>query len=130
MIVGANSAGTGGGVKATTFVQLARGVADALAGRRVSRAFGIASVWLGGYLCIVLFGFLSLLWQAPELPPDRLLFLSVSAASNVGLAHDSISMVLGGLFTLSAVMLLGRLAPLLILWWLAETVQDVELPVG
>jgi Trk-type K+ transport system membrane component len=130
MVIGANPAGTAGGVKATTFLQLARGIRDCLAGRRVSRAFGIAAVWLGGYLAIVALGFLCLLWQAPELPPDRLLFMSVSAASNVGLSHDSISMVLSGLFTLSLVMLMGRIAPLVVLWWMAETTTDAEIAVG
>lgn len=130
MVVGANPAGTAGGVKATTFLQLIRGVRDALAGRPVSRAFGIAAVWLGGYFAIVALGFLCLLWQAPELPPDRLLFMSVSATSNVGLSHDPISMVLWGLSTLSLTMLLGRIAPLLVLWWMAETTTDADIAVG
>jgi trk system potassium uptake protein TrkH len=130
MVIGANSAGTAGGVKVTTFVQIGRGIADALKGRRVSRAFGIAAVWLGGYFAIVALGFLTLLWQIPELPPDRLLFLSISAASNVGLSHDLISMVLSGLFTLSLVMLLGRIAPLLVLWWMAESTSDADIAVG
>ena len=130
MVIGANPAGTAGGVKATTFLEIGRGIRDALAGRRVSRVFGIAAVWLAGYFGIVALGFLCLVWQAPELPPDRLLFLSVSATSNVGLSHDSISMVLSGLFTLSLVMLMGRIAPLLVLWWAAETTPDVEIAVG
>jgi len=130
MVIGANPASTAGGVKATTFLQIGRGVGDALARRRVSRAFGIACVWLAGYFGIVALGFLTLLWQAPELPPDRLLFLSVSATSNVGLSHDSISMVLSGLFTLSLVMLMGRIAPLLVLWWMAETTEDADIAVG
>jgi trk system potassium uptake protein TrkH len=130
MVIGANPAGTAGGIKATTFLQLVRGIRDCLAGRRVSRVFGIAAVWLAGYFGIVVLSFLCLLWQAPEIPPDRLLFMSISATSNVGLSHDSISMVLSGLFTLSLAMLLGRIAPLLVLWWTAETTADVEIAVG
>ncbi len=130
MVIGANPAGTAGGVKATTFLQIGRGIRDALAGRPVPRIFGIAIVWLAGYLVIVTVGFICLLFQAPELPSDRLLFMSISATSNVGLSHDSISMVLSGLFTLSLVMLLGRIAPLLVLWWMAESTSDAEIAVG
>ena len=130
MVIGANPASTGGGVKTTTFVEIVRGIGNALAGRPVSRAFGIAAIWLAGYCAIVILGFICLLWQAPDLPSDRLLFLSISAASNVGLSHDSLSMVLSGLVTLSLVMLLGRIAPMLVLWWMAETTNDSEIAVG
>ena len=61
---------------------------------------------------------------------DRLLFLSVSAASNVGLSQDPVSMTGPGLYTLSAVMLAGRVAPVLVLWWMARTTRDSALAVG
>ena len=130
MAVGASSAGTGGGLKTTTVVHLAAGVRDSLRGQGTTRAFGIAAVWLVVYSGVVFAGLLLLLWRAPDMSADRLLFLSVSAASNVGLSHDPVSMTGPGLYTLSAVMLAGRVAPVLVLWWMARTTDDADLPVG
>lgn len=130
MVIGANPASTGGGLKATTALQLFRGARDALLRRRVPRAFGIAATWLGIYALIVALGFALLLWQVPQLPADKLLLLSVSAASNVGLSHDALSLVVGPLYTLSLVMIAGRIAPLIILWWMARTTDDAELLVA
>jgi trk system potassium uptake protein TrkH len=130
MAIGANPAGTGGGVKATTIAQLASGVRAALRGRAPSRPFGVAATWLCLYGAIVFAGLLLLLWRVPDMSADRLLFLSVSAASNVGLSQDPVSMTGPGLYTLSAVMLAGRVAPVLILWWMAGTTEDSVLAVG
>ena len=44
--------------------------------------------------------------------------------SNIGLSHEPVSIVGTGLHTLSALMLIGRLAPLLVLWWLAKTTEE------
>ncbi|MDB5302688.1 MAG: ATPase [Phycisphaerales bacterium] len=130
MTVGASSAGTAGGLKTNTLYHLFTGTADALRGRRVSRAFGIAAVWVGGYMAIAVIGFLLLTYTDSQLPADRLIFLVVSALSNVGLAHDPVSIVGPGLFLLAGIMLLGRLAPLAVLWWLARTTSDVDVLVG
>jgi Trk-type K+ transport system membrane component len=130
MAVGANPAGSGGGIKATAVVQLAGGVRSALRGAAVPRAFGVAAVWLGVYSAIVFAGLLLLLWRAPDLSADRLLFLTVSAASNVGLSHDPISMTGPGVYTLCAVMLAGRIAPVFVLWWMARTTRDAEVAVA
>jgi trk system potassium uptake protein TrkH len=130
MMIGGNPAGTAGGLKATTVVELVAGVRAALSGRRVRRAFGVAAAWAMVYLGIVLFGFLLLVWQAPDLTGDRSLFLAVSAASNVGLSHDPIAITGPGLYVLSAVMLAGRIAPLLILWWMVRAAPDAEIAVG
>jgi trk system potassium uptake protein TrkH len=130
MAVGANPAGTGGGVKATTVAALATGVGAALRGGRVPRAFGVAAVWAAGYGAIVFGGLLLLLWRVADQSGERLLFLTVSAASNVGLAHDPVSIVGPGLYTLCAVMLAGRVAPMFVLWWLATTTDDAEVAVG
>ena len=130
MAVGASPAGTAGGLKGTTLLALVWGVRDALAGRRAGRTFGIAATWFATYFALVALCFALLLWQVPELPADRLLFLGVSAAGNVGLSHDQLSLVMGPLFTLSFTMLLGRLAPLAVLWWMARTTSDAELAVG
>jgi Trk-type K+ transport system membrane component len=58
------------------------------------------------------------------------LFLAVSAASNVGLAHEPVSMAGPGLVILSAAMLLGRVLPIAILWWQAATSREADVPVG
>jgi Trk-type K+ transport system membrane component len=60
------------------------------------------------------------------MPADQLLFLSVSATSNVGLSHDALSLVTWPLGTLSILMLLGRAVPFLVLWWMAETTDGAE----
>jgi Trk-type K+ transport system membrane component len=131
MVVGAaGPAGTGGGVKGTTLLQLTRGVRLALRGGPVTRAFGIAAAWVGAYALAALTGFLLLVWQVPQMPADQLLFMSISAASTVGFSHDPISLVGGPLVTLSALMLFGRLAPILVLWWMATTTQREDVAVG
>ena len=120
MLVGGSPGGTAGGVKTTTVYHLVRGVRQNLRGRPVPRALGVAGCWLGIYLAIVAAGFVLLLNTEHGDAPDRLLFLAVSAVGNVGLSHDPVSITGNGLFTLSALMLAGRLAPLLVLWWMAS----------
>ena len=130
MAVGASPAGTGGGVKTTTVAALILGAHAALKGRRVGRVAGIAAVWVGAYGAIVLVSLLVLLWSEPQAPADRLVFLAVSAASNVGLSHEPVSLSAIGLYTLTVAMLVGRLAPMGVLWWTAMTTGDAELAVG
>ena len=49
----------------------------------------------------------------------------------MGLAHNPVSIVKEGMFVLSAAMLLGRLVPLAILWWVVAATRDEEgIPVG
>jgi Trk-type K+ transport system membrane component len=91
---------------------------------------GIAAVWVGAYEAIVLVSLLVLLWSEPQAPADRLVFLAVSAASNVGLSHEPVSLSAIGLYTLTVAMLVGRLAPMGVLWWTAMTTGDAELAVG
>ena len=130
MAVGANPAGTGGGVKSTTLAALGSGVRGALRGHRVPRAAGVAAVWLHANGGIVFAGLLLLLWRSTDMAADRLLFLTVSAASNVGLAHDPVSITGPGLYTLCAVMLAGRIAPVFVLSWMARTTDDADVAVG
>ena len=130
MATGASSAGTGGGLKANSLAVLVRGAGAALRGERVPRAAGVAGVWLLVYFAIVLAGLLLLLWRVADVAADRLLFLTVSAASNVGLAHDPVSITGPGLYTLCAVMLAGRLAPVFLLWWMAGTTRDADVAVA
>ena len=130
MAIGASPAGTGGGLKTTTLTQLIASARAALRGQRVPRAAGVAAVWLAVYLGLVFGGLLLLLWRAADVAADRLLFLTVSAASNVGLAHDPVSIVGPGLYTLCAVMLAGRVAPVFVLWWMARTTTDADVAVA
>lgn len=130
MLVGASPAGTASGVKTTTLWQLCRGIRGMLRGSPVPRIVGIAAVWLFGFALMLIVGILLLASLEPQLSPDRLLFLACSAVGNVGLSHDPVSTTGPGLLVLSALMLAGRLAPLAVLWWIAETTGGVDVVVG
>jgi trk system potassium uptake protein TrkH len=126
MIVGASPAGTAGGLKLTTIWHLIAGTRDALAGRAVRRSAGIAAVWVGLYAVVVFIGMVLLAQNVPQISGDRLLFIAISATSNVGLSHDPIAITGPGLIVLSVLMLFGRLAPIAILWWTARTTRGVD----
>lgn len=130
MAIGANPAGAGGGIKATTVAALYLGIKAALRGGRVSRTFGVAAVWTAVYAAIVFGGLLVMVWRVADMAGDRLVFLVVSAASNVGLAHDPVSIAGPGLYTLCLVMLAGRIAPVCVLWWMAHTTTDADVAVA
>ena len=72
----------------------------------------------------------TLLWFELQLPADRLLFLAISATSNVGLSHDALSINGVALLALSLAMTLGRIVPVMILWWMVRTVRDEEIAIG
>jgi trk system potassium uptake protein TrkH len=130
MAVGSGSAGTGGGIKSNTFVELWHGVRNALRGLPTSRVFGISCVWITLYLLLALAGLFAMLAVNDEIPADQMLFLVISAVSNVGLSHNPIAVTGMSLYIFSALMLLGRLAPLCILWWMAETTTNADFAVG
>ena len=130
MVVGGSPAGTAGGLKTTTLVRLVRGARGAMAGRAVTRAFGIALAWAAAYAAIAVACYAALLYTEPQMPADRLAFLSVSAASNVGLAHDAVSLAAPGTYVLSATMLAGRVVPVLVLLWMAKATEGEDLLVG
>ncbi len=130
MLIGAGSGSAAGGIKLTTIYVICGGVRRALRGATVGRLFGVAMVWITIYFALVIATLLALLATQPEMPADRLLMLAVSAASNVGLAHDPITLVGPSLFVLSLAMLLGRTLPLIVLWWLVYTTRDVDVAVG
>jgi trk system potassium uptake protein TrkH len=130
MAIGAASGGTAGGIKINTIAELARGVGRALAGRPVTRAFGIACAWLGIYSLLVFLSLTMLLKLMPETPGDHVLMLAVSAASNVGLAFERLSPDPGQAFVLCATMITGRMAPMIVLWWMADTTTGADLAVG
>jgi Trk-type K+ transport system membrane component len=130
MILGPASGGVGGGLKVTTLAVLFRGVRKSYAGNPPGRPFTIAAVWLAAYALLIFIGFLTLLTYAPQMPGDRLLFLVISAATNVGWSHDPISIVKSGLTTLSVIMLAGRILPMAILWWMSKSAEGTDLAVG
>jgi trk system potassium uptake protein TrkH len=130
MVIGPASGGCGGGIKGTTFLFLFRGIRKAYFGKTVKQVFSIAAVWVTGYVMLVFVGYLILLGCAPQLPGDRVLFLAISAASNVGWSHDPVSLVKSSLAVLSGMMLLGRAMPLLVLWWVARSGEACEAGIG
>jgi trk system potassium uptake protein TrkH len=130
MAIGAGSAGTAGGLKTTNLIALGRGLRQSLHGNAAGRIFGIACIWLACYAGIAGMCWIALLQLEPQMPADRLVFLAVSAASNVGLSADTVSIVGPGLYVLGAAMLLGRLAPIALLWWMARATPGTELLVA
>jgi trk system potassium uptake protein TrkH len=130
MMIGASPGGTGGGLKTTTLYELITAPARILRGQPLSRTTGIAITWLGIYLIALAFFQIMLLWAEPPMPGDRVLFVTISALSNVGLSHDNLSMTRSSLLLVSAAMFFGRIVPLLILWWMVDTTRDAELAVG
>ncbi|MDP9173303.1 MAG: hypothetical protein M3O30_05495 [Planctomycetota bacterium] len=130
MGVGASPAGTGGGLKTTTLVELFRGTRDLLEGRPGRRSLGIAVVWLGAYAAMVIFAVILFSHVNPTNSSDGLIFNAVSAVSNVGFSISEVPDERRAMFGYSAVMLLGRMVPLMILWWLADTTKDGEWAIG
>jgi trk system potassium uptake protein TrkH len=130
MMIGASPAGTGGGLKTTTVYEVLSAPGRVLRGLPLSRTFGIAATWVGLYMVALGFFQMMLLWAEPQMPGDRVLFVTVSALSNVGLSHDVISMTRSSLLLVSAAMFFGRITPLLILWWMVDTTSDADLLVA
>jgi trk system potassium uptake protein TrkH len=130
MLIGAAPGGAGGGVKVTSAFHLTRGIRRLMTRQPGNRSSGIAILWITIYLAIILAVVLALLATLPELPADKVVFLAVSAVGLVGLSHDPISFSGGGLFVLSIAMLIGRAAPLIVLWWTARTTDDTDVAVG
>jgi len=130
MVIGAGSAGTGGGLKVTAIYELFRGALRAYRGLAPTRTFAIAAAWAGTYAAIAAGVLALLLLMQPEMRDDRLLFLAISAVSNVGLSHDTVQIVGGGLNVLVAAMLLGRIAPLLVMLWMLNRVEDADVVVA
>jgi trk system potassium uptake protein TrkH len=130
MMVGASPGGTGGGLKATTVWELITAPGRLLRGEGATRTLGIAATWVGTYLIALAVFQMLLLWAEPQLPADRELFIGDIPLSNVGLSHDVVSMTQTSLLLVSAAMFFGRIVPLLILWWMADTTRDAELAVA
>jgi trk system potassium uptake protein TrkH len=130
MLIGASSAGTGSGLKTTTIAELARGTRKLLRGESAGRSFGIAVAWLSIYLGLLLGAVLLLSHISANDPAENILFDAVSAMSNVGFTSSPIADEKGVMFAYCAIILVGRMAPLMVLWWMAETTPDAELAIG
>ena len=122
MVLGAGSAGTGGGLKVTAIYELFRGGRRAYRGLTPTRTFAIAAAWAGAYAAVAVSVLALLLLMQPEMRDDRLLFLAVSAVSNVGLSHETVQIVGGGLNV--------RIAPLLVMLWMLNRVDDADVVVA
>jgi Trk-type K+ transport system membrane component len=129
MSLGAAPAGAAGGMKLTALFHAWRGSRRALCAERGLRITGIAATWIVTYALVLFLTFLALLATLPEMAADRLAFLAASALSNCGLSPEPVVLTGGGLWTLVAAMLVGRAAPLLVLWWVAQTAADVDVAV-
>jgi trk system potassium uptake protein TrkH len=130
MMIGASPAGTGSGLKTTTLAELFRGTRRLLRGLPVSRSLGIALTWLGSYLAMLLGAVVLLSHVNPVLSTDHLLFTAVSGISNVGFSLSDVPDQKNVMFAYCAIMLLGRMVPLMILWWMAETTRDADWAIG
>lgn len=131
MFIGGASGGTAGGLKIATAGVLARGAwGGSQEGRIASPVLGTAVRWLLIFGCMVGVGLLALLWSEPQMPADRVLFLVVSALGNVGLSHDPVVMSDSGWWIMSAIMLTGRIAPVLMLWWMADHFSGADVAIG
>jgi trk system potassium uptake protein TrkH len=129
MIIGASPAGTGSGLKTTTLVELFRGARELLTGRNPGRSLGIAVVWLAAYLAFAAGAMLLLAYVSGMEPGDNIALSAISALSNVGFTTGTVPDEKGLFFAYSAIILVGKMAPLMILWWMADT-TTAELAVG
>jgi trk system potassium uptake protein TrkH len=130
MAIGAGSGGTASGLKITTLVVLICGVKKLLRSENPGRPFAIAVSWLGIYIILVLAAVLLLAYVSGTDPADNILLNATSAMSNVGFSASPVQDQKSLFFAYSAIILVGRMAPLMVLWWMAETTADGELAVG
>ncbi len=130
MLIGGAPGGMAGGLKTTTLARIWSGARALFQDQRPGKGLAAAMTWAGIYLGMVGLGFMLLILTVPQVTPDRLLFLTISALGNVGLSHETVSLVTPGLDVLTCIMLIGRLAPMGMLWWMAMKIESPELPVG
>jgi Trk-type K+ transport system membrane component len=113
-------------LRGATLVELFSGVRRSLRGEAPGRHFAIAVTWAGIYLLLAIFVLGQWLRREPQIQGDRALFYTISAISNVGLSHEPLSVTVANSFLLSAGMLLGRILPIGILWWMASEPRSVS----
>jgi trk system potassium uptake protein TrkH len=131
MLIGASTAGTGGGIKSTTPYVLARDSTRILMGRPINRGLAFAVIWVVVYLLAVLITTILLIDNYPQVQSDRLLFLAVSAIGNVGASQEPITLAGPSIHVLTLAMLFGRFAPMALLWWAAtQSPGEMDVAVG
>ena len=81
-------------------------------------------------MLLVFVALLVLLSTEPGMDADRLLFIATSAAANVGLTHDRVGIVGTGMYALTLTMLLGRILPVMILWWAIRHADETDVAIG
>ena len=128
MLIGGASGGTAGGVKVNTVGVLVGAAADPCSLR--TSPLAVAVRWVMIYGTGLGISLLAVLTTEPQIPGDRVLFLVVSAFSNVGLSHDPVVLSDSGWWVMAAVMLIGRLTPILTLWWMADTMREPTIAIG
>lgn len=122
MLIGASAGGTGGGLRVNALAALSEGGGELMHGRTVAgKTLGIVQMWVAIYLGVLAAGFMILLCTEPDMGADRVLFLAISAIGNVGLSHDPVTVSDWGLYMLCGMMMIGRVAPVMILWWMVES---------
>lgn len=130
MALGASPAGTAGGLKLTAAYLLGRAAVRGLRDKRFAIETELAFRWFAIYAALIAVGLTVMLWAAPQTPTDRMMFAVVSAVSSSGLSHDPLSFVQTPLLLVAALMAVGRILPILLLWRFAERVERVDvLPV-
>jgi trk system potassium uptake protein len=129
MLIGAAPGGVAGGMKITALFHVFRGMRRAWRSEPGLRITAVAAAWIAGYTAFIFIMFLALLTVLPQMAADRLIFLAASAVGNVGLAHEPVVVTGTGLYVLSFAMLVGRAAPLMLLWWVAKNVKDVDVAI-
>jgi hypothetical protein len=125
MSLGAGPASTAGGLGVLPLVIVGRCAWDALRGREVDGALGVAVAWISAYVLTIAGVVLGLTVFEPAVTGERLLLLAVGSVSNVGRSIDPLATTGGGLFVLSGGMVVGRLLPLAMLGWLAVVVAPL-----
>lgn len=119
MSLGAGPGGVAGGLSVLPLAVLLRAAWCALRGQPVDRIAGVAVAWVALHVTMLFALVIALAGSQPQLPGDRLLFLAISAFSNVGLSHDPVSFSRDGMYLLSSAMIVGRLLPLTMICWMA-----------
>ncbi len=87
-------------------------------------------IWIATYLSLLMGATLLLSHVSGNESADNTLFNAVSGMSNVGFTVSPVPSEKSVMYAYCAIILVARMAPLMILWWMAETTADAELAIG
>lgn len=122
-ILGIAPGGTTAGISLTTLAVLLVYVVRVLRGKGTKgiepAVIAVALLQILSVLVLAVVTYGSLLATESQLATDRLLLISVSAASASALTHDPLTIVGPGLLILSLSLMVARAIPLVLLWVLA-----------